>query len=638
MKPLLTRMLARLESIYGLDYRSLGLFRFVFGSVILWDILSRWGDLEAFYTDTGMMPRWDYFTHWGNPFLYSLNLAHGSIQFQAVLFFIALIVAFCFTIGFRTKLATVLTWIMMYSIQVRTPVILLGGDSLMLITLLCSLFLPLGASFSVDKAMNSDLEPLPGKRVFNFGTLLLLVQLTLMYVYAGVYKTDPIWTDKELAVHYIMNIHEFSTPLGVYIAQFPDLTQFLTRSTLILEIYGMALFWTPFLNGPLRTIGVLMFVGLHVGFILCMFLGIFPWVDLAVLLPFLPTFFWDRLGAALKLERRQALTLYFDGECGFCKKMVFLLKTFLILPEETRILLAQSEPAIAEAMERQNSWVVVDAAGQQYYQFEAYLKVLETSALFGWKAKLLRLPLFAKMGQACYQWVAKFRYAISVPFRPLQFRPQIYRPFGPKSILANAVALFLIVFLVRWNVDGFEDKPYWLSDFGYFMKLDQKWVMFYHPSTVDNWLNITGTLNKDPKHPVNALTLMFTGEEKEPWKAKPPPGSLIYPNIRWVKYLYWLPYAGNVNYDSNLLSHVICNHVNAGKTKEDPNWMEDLEIYNNLYQIPLPGEQMKILKTDRLFAAKCSYYNLTAPPAEAVKPKTEEKEDSSVPENPFSTD
>ncbi len=56
--PKASRPLSRyLERAYGLDLRSLALFRIGLAALILGDLIWRARDLRAFYTDFGVLPR-----------------------------------------------------------------------------------------------------------------------------------------------------------------------------------------------------------------------------------------------------------------------------------------------------------------------------------------------------------------------------------------------------------------------------------------------------------------------------------------------------------------------------------------------------------------------------------------------------
>lgn len=92
----------------GCDLRSLAMSRILIAALLLWDVFVRLQDLDAFYTDQGLLPSaavvaaqqvdgWDF------P---SLHFASGSHWYQHWIFFLAAKVHFMLLIGYHTKLAT----------------------------------------------------------------------------------------------------------------------------------------------------------------------------------------------------------------------------------------------------------------------------------------------------------------------------------------------------------------------------------------------------------------------------------------------------------------------------------------------------------------------------------------------------
>ena len=95
-------------------------------------------------------------------------------------------------------------------------------------------------------------------------------------------------------------------------------------------------------------------------------MGIFPFLSIFSWFVFIPTEIWDRLEKGCKSQARAGLKIYYDADCGFCKKVVHLIRTFLILPS-TPLLKAQDDAPIYQVMEEQNSWVVVDWQGKSAF-------------------------------------------------------------------------------------------------------------------------------------------------------------------------------------------------------------------------------------------------------------------------------
>ena len=86
-------------------------------------------------------------------------------------------------------------------------------------------------------------------------------------------------------------------------------------------------------------------------------------VALVGLTGLLPVALFDRLG--LWAAHRGGVNIYFDRDCGFCRKSCLLFRTFLLLGN-TKILPVQDNPEAFEIMQKYNTWVVLDSDGTSY--------------------------------------------------------------------------------------------------------------------------------------------------------------------------------------------------------------------------------------------------------------------------------
>ena len=110
----------------------------------------------------------------------------------------------------------------------------------------------------------------------------------------------------------------------------------------------------------------------------------------------------------LKNKISEELKIYYDGECGFCKKLVLFIRKFFLTPE-TQILPAQSDPEINADMISKNSWVVVDHTGKRFYKFDAMILACKESWILWPFAWILKFPLISKVGNLLYEIVASNR-------------------------------------------------------------------------------------------------------------------------------------------------------------------------------------------------------------------------------------
>lgn len=290
----------RLQDIFGIDARSLAVFRIGLALTIIFDLIDRFRDLTAFYTDAGVMPReWvvgHYSLFWR---LFSVHLWGGSFYFQALLFALAFIAAVALLLGYRTRLATIISWVLAVSVLVRNPMIAYGADSLTRVLLFWAMFLPLGSYWSIDapieaKQRESGSEStLKAARVFSAASFALILQVLLLYWFSSILKNGPEWQNGT-ALYYALSDNIHGSVLGRYLLGFPALIPIFTYGVKWFELLGTFLFLAPISYGLLRTVGVVLFSVLQVGIFLGLNVGLLPLVSLVGGLIFLPPWFWNK--------------------------------------------------------------------------------------------------------------------------------------------------------------------------------------------------------------------------------------------------------------------------------------------------------------------------------------------------------
>ncbi|MEM6426933.1 MAG: HTTM domain-containing protein, partial [Cyanobacteria bacterium P01_D01_bin.128] len=356
-----------LGSRYGLDLRSLALLRIGLALIILTDLFRRSGDLTAHYSDAGVLPRSLLTQEYLTGGYWSLHALSGSPLFQGLLFVAAAIAAVFMLVGHKTRIATIVSWALLISLHNRNPALIFAADDVLRAVMFWAMWLPLGARFSLDSAFNPRSLNLP-QRVFSAATLALMVQQCSIYIFSALFKTSsPIWWPDGSAVYYSLSFDQYVTPIGRLFLNAPPVMTLFNHATLILEWLGPLLIFVPFRTSFFRTLAVVMFVGLHLGFGLTLNLGIFPFLSAFTWLAFIPTDTWQRWTKRAFKAPQRGLTIYYDADCGFCKKVVCLLRTLLVLPDKPAFT-AQSDDSICADMEAQNSWVVVDWQGQRHFK------------------------------------------------------------------------------------------------------------------------------------------------------------------------------------------------------------------------------------------------------------------------------
>src|SRR5439155_4183515 len=165
-----------------------------------------------------------------------------------------------------------------------------GGATLLRLLLFWAMFLPLGAVWSVDAAWRTPAVP---GRIASPATAALLIQVCLVYWFSAAFKSYRVWHVEGSALGYALNIDQFATPYGRALLGHPALLRGLSRLVYSMEWIGPALAFTPVWTQGVRLIIIAVFGLLHLGFGICLALGLFPVISALSWVAFLPTAVWD---------------------------------------------------------------------------------------------------------------------------------------------------------------------------------------------------------------------------------------------------------------------------------------------------------------------------------------------------------
>lgn len=278
--------------MFGLDYRSLALLRIALGILILGHLYVSALDLRGLYSDEGMMSRTMLLANYGSVF--SLHMAGGTGGFLVTIFVIQAMLAVMMIVGYRTRIVTMASYVLLISLQARNPILVFGPDITMRVCFFWAMFLPLNSRFSLDAAMGRVSPPKTATYLAIPG-IAYLIQFALIYIFSGLLKSGPTWTVDYTAVSLALSLDVWSRPLGAWMNQFDALNRIITRVTPPLEVYGPLLLILPVWSRAGRTIALLLFTALQLGFNLTMQMGLFGPVMIGVSVALLPAGFWIRV-------------------------------------------------------------------------------------------------------------------------------------------------------------------------------------------------------------------------------------------------------------------------------------------------------------------------------------------------------
>src|SRR5215216_2429437 len=505
---------AKIFEVFGADLRSLAVFRVALALLVLADLAMRATDLTAHYTDEGVLPRTALLEEVLSPWAFSLNLMNGEPFFQVLLFGVAALAALGLLIGYRTSLCTIVLWVLLLSFQWRNPLVGGADGPLLRLLLFWGMFLPLGAYWSVDRALEK-VAPQPSPRFVSAATVGLFMQIAFVYWFTAALKSGPEWRVDGTAIYYALNIDQIATPIGTYLLQFPELLKVMTFATFGLEAIGPLLLLCPFFTGPVRTGAVLAFMSLHFGIWLTMDIGVFPWISALCMVCFLPGWFWDRaakLGAAFLERLDTARRLNHTA-------VRFVLAYWSPLQTRLSALLGRRQPSIAG--------LAALGEGHGLANYAALMDIHPAVTIKTWRGEV--------------------RSVTRATARPEMQReaPSGSEPTMLRSpLVLNLFALFFLLYVLSWNlttVSAFA-MPERAAPIGPFLGLDQYWGMFApSPSREDGWYVIPGTLRSGQHTDLMSVTRDDFDLHEVSW-AKPRRVNSTYQNEHWRKYLenLWL--------------------------------------------------------------------------------------------------
>jgi len=281
-------MVERIKNTFSLDVRSLALMRICISLVLIADIFIRWTDLSVFYSDEGIMPRDLLFNMLWPYGKFSLHVLSGSVIWECFLFFVALVVAFFLLFGYKTRLSTIVSWILLLSIQNRNPMILQSGDDLLRMILFWGIFLPWNKAYSIDKFRDPDLVYGTKSNYFGAASAAYILQIVLVYIVTALLKDSEEWRTDYTASYYALSLDQMILPLGKLIYPYPTLLKVLTYIVWHIEMYVPLLLFIPAGQKYFRLIVFILLAGINIGFGSMLFVGLFFLISLASLIGLLP--------------------------------------------------------------------------------------------------------------------------------------------------------------------------------------------------------------------------------------------------------------------------------------------------------------------------------------------------------------
>ncbi|QDU95229.1 HTTM domain-containing protein [Lignipirellula cremea] len=275
----------KLGEWFGIDLRSLAIFRIALGLIVCFDLCDRLRDFEAMYAETGIMPLQLARDWWPSPAQWSIFFLSSSDTFTLGVFLAGIVLSLLMIVGCCTRLGTVGCWVVMVSSSYRFPLVDMGGEALVRYLLFWSMFLPLGRCWSFDAWRRPTIDPRP---VANVLTFCLMMQVCIMYFTAAYWKgRTKAWRQGMGLIHALW-MDVFTRPLGDWILAHPRVAKVLNYAALAQEGCGVLFAFSPFYTKPLRLLTAIAFFAFHISIELTMSVSWFSYASLVAWVVFLP--------------------------------------------------------------------------------------------------------------------------------------------------------------------------------------------------------------------------------------------------------------------------------------------------------------------------------------------------------------
>lgn len=298
----------KLKSVYALDARALSLMRVLISGLLITDLIIRATSLTAFYTGEGVTPFETVERAFWQDGYFSLFQFSDAYWFVSLLFLLTGIIYFFLLIGYRTRIFTILAWVMLVSLQNRNHAILQCGDDELRLILFWGIFLPWGNFYSLDGRRNPSLQT--EAKYFGIAGVAYVLLIFSVYFFTGVLKTSAEWDLREgTAYYYALNLDQMALPAGKSLLNHPGLLKLLTVAAKWLEIGIPFLLLIPYRNSRLRTIVVVILSGFHIAIALTLYVGLFYLISIFSLVGLLGPRVMNKFERYLNVRQDGSLSL-----------------------------------------------------------------------------------------------------------------------------------------------------------------------------------------------------------------------------------------------------------------------------------------------------------------------------------------
>ncbi|WP_083410289.1 HTTM domain-containing protein [Mycolicibacterium rutilum] len=247
---------------------TLGIVRMVFGLLMIgWTLLLA-SDLNVAFGTDGVVPRPPSRT-----FTWGVFHVYASESAVLIGWLVLLIAAIALTVGWQSRIAAIVVFVLIMSFERRNPVIFNSGDTVIRITALYLALAPCGAALSMDQRRRTG-SFFSARDIRPWALRLLQIQLTIIYVTTVIHKLAGETWQNGTAVGYSLRQRDLLiVPTPDWLSHNLLFSNALTWGTLVIELaIGILVWkrsWRPWVlaGGVVLHLSISLF--LEVGFFSC---------------------------------------------------------------------------------------------------------------------------------------------------------------------------------------------------------------------------------------------------------------------------------------------------------------------------------------------------------------------------------
>ena len=266
----------------GVSTRQLSLLRMALAILWIFTLLSRWPFISLHFTEDGLLPWQLAKTISDNTDALSFNFFFSSEFAQKIIFILAFICGLAQFVGYQTRIASILTFIFMVSIDSRNQFLLNAGYETIRVLQFWCLFLPLDEFYTYKDLREARTKV--NTTISSWFAKGLVLQILCMYFFGALLKTSPEWFSRGEAIEMALSNHFMTFPWAQNLLSFSSLYRYLSPVVFLFELVAPIVIFVLWKQQLLRKTLVLSLVLFHISILVLFKVGFLPVANICMLI------------------------------------------------------------------------------------------------------------------------------------------------------------------------------------------------------------------------------------------------------------------------------------------------------------------------------------------------------------------